>query len=53
MVRRIATGHFFFLFAVNILNLSRPRLIELEATITSLRLLVRQERCTTCCVNLL
>ena len=41
VVRRFATGDVFFLFAVNILNLSRPRLIKLEATITSLRLLVR------------
>ena len=53
MVRRFATGDVFFLFAVNILNLFRPRLIKLEATITSLRLLVRHEQCTTCCVNLL
>ena len=33
MVRRFATGDVFFLFAVNILNLFRPRLIKLEATI--------------------
>ena len=49
---------FFGLFAVNSLNLSRPRLINLakiimEGTITSLRLRVRQGRCTTCCVDLL
>ena len=29
VVRRFATGDVFFLFAVNILNLSRPRLMKL------------------------
>ena len=47
---------FFCLFAVNILNLeaSFDQVRQnMEPTITSLRLHVRQGRCTTCCVDLL
>ena len=40
VVRRFATGDVFCLLAVNSLNLSRPRLINL-AKLTSLRLRVR------------
>ena len=53
VVRRFATGDVFRLFAVNILNLEASFGQNMEATITSLRLHVRQGRCTTCCVDLL
>ena len=53
VVRRFATGDVFRLFAVNILNLEASFGQNMEATITSLRLRVRQGRCTTCCVDLL